>query len=60
MKLLIVYAAFIIQIVAQFTLKNIGTKLSSYNTLVTGVTYELNFTINKLIPAGSTLMLTFK
>lgn len=56
----LIFYAFLVNLVyGQFTLANTGKTLSSYQTLAPGVTYELNFTLSKVITAGSSLSLSF-
>lgn len=56
----LLFYAFIVGLVhGQFTLANSGKSLTSYYTLTPGVTYELNFTLTKVITSGSTLILSF-
>jgi hypothetical protein len=59
MNKIIICAALIITTIQQFTLANVGKQLSSNFTLESGVTYALNFTLNKNITAGSSLIITF-
>lgn len=62
MNLLLLLSALITTALSQFTIKyvpNIGRALTSYETLAPGVTYDLNFTMNKQIATGSTVTLTF-
>ena len=56
----LIFCAFIVSLAhCQFTLANTVKSLSSYQTLAPGVSYELNFTLSKVITAGSTLSLSF-
>jgi hypothetical protein len=59
MNSLILYASLMMVVISQFTLANSGQKLSSYDTLTTGVTYEFNFTLTKTITSGSSLIISF-
>ena len=55
-KLSIIFAAFI---VGTFSLVFTSENLSSYETMTTGVKYEINFTLTTIITAGSTFTITF-
>lgn len=50
---LVIYAFLVSLVYGQFTLANNAKSLTSYETLSPGVTYELNFTLSKVITAGS-------
>jgi hypothetical protein len=59
MKFILICFYFIAIAISQFTLSNTANSLSDNHTLVPNVQYQVNFTLSKIITAGSSIMLTF-